>query len=95
ILNFQVGSKIQNITGLLISKLALHCAPDAIEKYREQWRKEDEQEARRQQRDRAHAVEQARRILASVAQGEEWDKESIAAAKSLLAEEGAGKSPMQ
>jgi hypothetical protein len=84
----QIPPKITNPVGLLIRALPSRCAPESIGNYREQWRKEEEQEKRRQEQARAQILETAGSILESVSRGEQWDNDTIEWAKAILAENG-------
>ncbi|MBV9154638.1 MAG: hypothetical protein JO097_00115 [Acidobacteriaceae bacterium] len=81
----QIPPNITNAVGLLIRALPSRCAAESIPNYREQWRKEDEQERRRHEQDRTQTIETARNILDSVVKGEQWDNDTIEWAKSVLA----------
>jgi len=78
---------IANPVGLLIRALPSRCAAESIANYRDHWRKEDDQDERRREQDRAQILETARSILDSLNQGEEWDNATLELAKGILAED--------
>jgi hypothetical protein len=84
----QIPPNIANPVGLLIRALPSRCAAESIANYREQWRKEDDQEKRRREQERAQTRETARSILDGVSRGEQWDNDTIEWAKGVLAEIG-------
>jgi hypothetical protein len=81
----QIPTNIMNPVGLLIRALPGRCAAESIANYREQWRKEDEQEGCRREQETAQTIETARSILDSVAKGEQWDSDTIDWAKNIVA----------
>ncbi|MBV9505099.1 MAG: hypothetical protein JO323_08865 [Acidobacteriia bacterium] len=89
----QIPPNITNPVGLLIRALPSRCAPGSIVNYREQWRKEDEQERHRREQERVQTVETARSILNSAAKGEQWDNETLEWAKNILADDQPSKTP--
>ncbi|MBV9505392.1 MAG: hypothetical protein JO323_10360 [Acidobacteriia bacterium] len=81
----QIPPNITNPIGLLITALPSRCAAGSIANYREQWRKEDEQQRHRQEQEQVQTIETARSILNSAAEGEQWDNETVEWAKNILA----------
>ena len=80
----QIPANITNPVGLLIRALPSRCAPESIANYREQWRKEDEEEKRREEQARAQDLETARSVLDSLAKGDQWDQDTIEWAKTCV-----------
>ena len=80
----QIRPNIANPVGLLIRALPSRCAAESIANYRDHWRKEDDQEKRRREQERAQTRETARSILDGVSRGEQWDNDTIEWAKSIL-----------
>ena len=83
----QIPPSISNPVGLLIRALPSRCTPESISNYREQWRREEAEENRRREQQRAQTLETAKSILEAVSKGEEWDSSTIDWAKGILAEE--------
>lgn len=80
-----IPPNITNPVGFLIRALPSQCAAESIAHYRDQWRREDEQEKRRAEQEKAQTIVTARSILESVANGEQWDNDTLEWAKNILA----------
>jgi len=81
-----IPPSINNPVGLLIKALPSRCTPESISNYREHWEREEAEQTRQREQERAQKLETARNIIDAVSKGEDWDESSIDWAKNVVAE---------